>query len=93
AFGAVSQEVVLAMAGGALDRFDVDFAIAISGVAGPEGGSEEKPVGTVHVALAERQQPSLHREFHLPGDRETVRWLASQWSLELLRRRLLSLGE
>lgn len=87
-YGAVSREVVTAMAEGALCRLESDLAIAVSGIAGPGGGSIEKPVGTVHLAMAERESGVIHRELHLPGGRRRVRWLASQWALELLRRRL-----
>ena len=87
--GAVSREVVLEMAGGAVDRLGSDFAVAISGVAGPGGGTVDKPVGTVHLAVAERGSESpLHRQLHLPGGRQRIRILASQWALDLLRRRL-----
>jgi nicotinamide-nucleotide amidase len=88
--GAVSSEVVCDMARGARTRLGSDFSLAVSGIAGPGGGSEEKPVGTVHVALAGPDKNGLlHRRLLLPGDRTRVRWLSSQWALELLRRRLL----
>ncbi len=91
-FGAVSRQVVCAMAEGAVGCLESHFAIAISGVAGPGGGTVEKPVGTVHLALAEAGAETAHRELHLPGDRQRIRLLASQWALEMLRRRLLSAG-
>ncbi|MGB6337118.1 MAG: CinA family nicotinamide mononucleotide deamidase-related protein, partial [Thermoanaerobaculia bacterium] len=88
--GAVSREVVEQMAVGVVARLQSDFGVAISGVAGPSGGTEAKPVGTVHVAVAEAGSEEVdHRELHLPGDRRRVRRLASQWALEMLRRRLL----
>jgi nicotinamide-nucleotide amidase len=88
--GAVSREVVEQMAVGVLARLQSDFGIAISGVAGPSGGTAAKPVGTVHVAVAESGSEQIdHRELHLPGNRRRVRRLASQWALEMLRRRLL----
>jgi len=87
--GAVSQPVAEAMAIGARQEFATDWALAISGVAGPEGGSDEKPVGTVHVALAGPRDEVTHRRVRLPGDRERVRWLASQVALEMLRRCLI----
>lgn len=90
-YGAVSREVVLEMASGAVDRLGSNFGLAISGVAGPGGGTEDKPVGTVHLALAEEGAPTESRLLQLPGGRERVRWMASQWALDLLRRRLLSL--
>lgn len=88
AHGAVSREVVMEMAEGAVRELGSDFGIGISGIAGPGGGTEEKPVGTVHVAVALREAETDHRELHLPGGRQRVRWLASQWSLDMLRRRL-----
>jgi nicotinamide-nucleotide amidase len=88
--GAVSREVVEQMAVGVVARLKSDFGVAISGVAGPSGGTAAKPVGTVHVAVAEAGSEEVdHRELHLPGDRRRVRRLASQWALEMLRRRLL----
>lgn len=86
--GAVSREVVVEMAAGAVRRLGSDFGIGISGVAGPGGGTQEKPVGTVHVAVARQGAETTHRELHLPGGRDRVRWLASQWALDMLRRRL-----
>lgn len=60
--GAVSMEVALAMAEGALAHAHVDLAIAVTGVAGPGGGSAEKPVGLVHIAAARKKGPRLHEE-------------------------------
>ena len=89
--GAVSREVAEAMAEGVRRRLASDFGLAITGIAGPGGGSEEKPVGTVHVALAgPGGEPPAHRRLRLPGDRGRVRQLTSQWALDLLRRRLLA---
>jgi nicotinamide-nucleotide amidase len=89
-FGAVSEEVVCSMAQGALATLGGDFSIAVSGIAGPGGGTKSKPVGLVHIAIAERRSGQIdHRRVQLPGDRERVRLLASQWALDLLRRRLL----
>ena len=86
--GAVSAPVAEAMAEGIRKRADTDFGLAITGIAGPDGGSEEKPVGTVFIALASDVKTE-HRKLHLPGDRQLVRWRASQAALDLLRRRLL----
>lgn len=87
--GAVSEAVVAEMAAGARRLLGADYAVAVSGVAGPGGGTEEKPVGTVHLAVA-GGGGVRHLRLRLPGDRERIRWLASQWALDLLRRRLLA---
>jgi nicotinamide-nucleotide amidase len=86
--GAVSEPVARAMAEGVRRALGSDWGIGITGVAGPGGGSEAKPVGTVHIALASSQDTD-HRKVRFPGDRERVRWFASQLALEMLRRRLL----
>jgi len=65
--GAVSQEVALAMVDGALKHSRADIAVAVTGIAGPEGGSAEKPVGLVHIAAAKRGGARLHEE-HRFGD-------------------------
>jgi len=91
--GAVSREVAEAMATGVRERLSSDYGLAITGIAGPGGGTEEKPVGTVHVALAgPANGSSAHRRLRLPGDRRRVRRLTSQWALDLLRRELLAAG-
>ena len=74
--GAVSEDVVREMAKGVLNLSGADYAIAVSGIAGPDGGSEEKPVGMVWFAWAVRKQKktSIYAEKHLiKGDREAVR--------------------
>jgi len=60
--GAVSKDVAIAMAEGALDRSNGDIAVSVTGIAGPGGGSDHKPVGTVHIAVASTGQPTQH--FH-----------------------------
>jgi competence/damage-inducible protein CinA-like protein len=93
AHGAVSEPVARAMAEGARQRLGSDFAIAVTGVAGPGGGTPEKPVGTVHLAVAGPGDGEVqHRRVAYPGDRQRIRWLASQVALEMLRRRLLAAG-
>lgn len=87
--GAVSESVARSMAEGARERFGSDYALAITGVAGPGGGSDAKPVGTVHLALAGPGGVS-HRHARFPGQRQQVRRLAAQFSLDLLRRLLLA---
>lgn len=71
-YGAVSEAVASAMASGALRHSEADFAIAVTGVAGPGGGSDDKPVGTVWIAIASRQQ-SQAIKCRFSGDREAVR--------------------
>lgn len=88
AHGAVSEPVARAMAEGACARAGSDFALATTGIAGPGGGTAEKPVGTVWIALAERGEPTrAWREF-FPTSRETFKDLASQAALNALRKRL-----
>ncbi len=90
--GAVSPEVVLAMARGALRAADSDLAVAATGIAGPDGGSTEKPVGTVYLAVASRDGGTLeHRGFY-SGNRDRIRYQASQTALHLIRRMLLRDG-
>lgn len=90
--GAVSREVAIAMARQARQRFATTYALGISGIAGPGGGSPEKPVGTVHLALAGPGEDEIaHRHVRFPGDRERVRRMTEQLALEMLRRRLLGL--
>ncbi len=94
--GAVSRQVAHALATGARERVGATYGLGITGVAGPGGGSEDKPVGTVHLALA---GPSAeagvasaildHRRVRFPGDRDRVRWMSTQLALEMLRRHLL----
>lgn len=86
--GAVSAPVAEAMAEGIKKRAGTDFGLAVTGIAGPGGGSEEKPVGLVFIALASEVKTE-HRKLMLPGDRQLVRWRASQAALDLLRRRLI----
>jgi len=86
--GAVSAAVAEAMAEGVRKRAQTDFGLSITGVAGPGGGTDEKPVGTVYIALASELQTE-HRKLHVPGDRQLIRWRSSQAALDLLRRRLI----
>lgn len=72
-FGAVSSATVEAMVTGALRYSTADIAVAVSGIAGPGGGSDDKPVGTVWFAWAQRGQPPLMRCVNFEGDREAVR--------------------
>jgi nicotinamide-nucleotide amidase len=86
--GAVSAEVAEAMAVGIRKRAGTDFGLSITGIAGPGGGSEGKPVGLVYIALADDVQ-TKSRKLRIPGDRQLVRWRASQAALDMLRRRLI----
>ena len=106
--GAVSRQVAHALAAGARERLAATYGLGITGVAGPGGGSEDKPVGTVHLALAgpAHSTPSGpadkggqaastildHRRVRFPGDRDRVRWMSTQLALEMLRRHLLGIG-
>ena len=85
--GAVSAEVVTAMARGALELSNADHVIAVSGIAGPGGGSEEKPVGTVWLAWGDKQQIHSHRFFY-PVGRQLFQTMISAVALDLLRRHL-----
>jgi nicotinamide-nucleotide amidase len=86
--GAVSEEVARAMAEGARKRARSTYALATTGIAGPEGGSEEKPVGTVYVALADSNETKIRKLF-FPSDRETFKQLVAQVAFEMLRRKLI----
>ena len=87
--GAVSGETALEMAEGVRARFDTDLAAAVTGIAGPDGGTPEKPVGTVWYALAQRNREGAAKRRAFGGDRSIVRRAASLYALELLRRRLV----
>lgn len=82
--GAVSAEVAVALAEGIRRSVGTTFGVGITGIAGPGGGSEEKPVGTVHIALA-GPAGTRDRLVHLPGDREMIRFYASQLALDMVR--------
>ncbi|HEY4594050.1 MAG TPA: competence/damage-inducible protein A [Thermoanaerobaculia bacterium] len=91
--GAVSEPVARAMAEGVRRTLVSDWGVGITGVAGPGGGSEAKPVGTVHLAVAGPRDGEVeHRHVRLPGDRKRVRRFATQIVLEMLRRRLIAEG-
>jgi nicotinamide-nucleotide amidase len=89
--GAVSEEVARAMAEGVRARFGSDWGAGITGIAGPTGGTEEKPVGLVHWAIAGPDGVSAKHHVFL-GDRTIVRVWSLNATLDLLRRRLLALG-
>jgi nicotinamide-nucleotide amidase len=83
-YGAVSAEVAAAMAAGARERLHADVAVAVTGVAGPGGGTQEKPVGLVYLH-AEGPDGSSARELDLPGEREAIRQRAAVAALHLVR--------
>lgn len=84
AHGAVSEPVVVEMAIGALKAARADYAISISGIAGPDGGSEAKPVGTVWFGIASVSGEGITRRECFPGDREAVRRQATAYALQTL---------
>lgn len=83
--GAVSKEVAVAMAEGALKNSMADLTIAVTGVAGPGGGTKDKPVGLVHFASAGRGRPTIAHHEIFPGDRPAVRDATVQTALSMLR--------
>lgn len=90
--GAVSEQSALEMARGVREKFDSDLAVSVTGIAGPDGGSAEKPVGTVYFGLAVRLGEGLAKKRLFVGDRAVVRRAASIQALELLRRHLAGEG-
>ena len=87
--GAVSEPVARAMAEGALQNANSDFSLALTGVAGPDGGTPDKPVGTVFIAMAQAGKPTHCQKFSFPVDRATFKQLATQAAMDMLRRALL----
>jgi nicotinamide-nucleotide amidase len=86
--GAVSEPVAVAMAAGVRERLGADVAVSVTGVAGPGGGSDVKPVGTVVIAVAGERAPTV-RTFRFAGDRAMVRQQAAQAALDMIRRMLV----
>jgi nicotinamide-nucleotide amidase len=87
--GAVSNEVAEAMADGALDRFEADIAVGITGIAGPTGGTEEKPVGYVCVCVKTSAGSKIARDPVIPGTRADIRERSALLGMHLARRLLL----
>jgi competence/damage-inducible protein CinA-like protein len=87
--GAVSESVARALAENARACAGSNYALATTGVAGPTGGSPEKPVGTVYVGLASADLKTIVKRFFFPTDRESFKQLAAQSALDLLRRKIL----
>lgn len=86
-YGAISKHVAQALSEGIRKRAESSIGIGITGVAGPGGGSPERPVGLVFIGLADERGTTV-REFQFPGNREQVRFWASQMALEMIRRRI-----
>jgi nicotinamide-nucleotide amidase len=84
-YGAVSAETAAAMAAGARKRFGADVSVAVTGIAGPGGGTPEKPVGLVYLAVEAPGVASTER-IVVPGDRDAVRARATALALHMLRR-------
>lgn len=89
---AVSEPVAIAMAAGAMNRTRATYALSITGIAGPDGGTEATPAGTVFIGFAGPHTEEAKR-FRFHGDRERVRTFAVQNALEMLRRRLIAANE
>jgi nicotinamide-nucleotide amidase len=92
-YGAVSTEVADALADGAAERFGAEFGIGITGIAGPDGGTDDKPVGTVCVSVSSRGGRRITRRTRLPGDRADVRDRSTTVAMHLLRRLLRGGGD
>lgn len=91
--GAVSESAVREMAQGALRQSGADISVAVSGIAGPDGGTDEKPVGTVWFAWAERRDAGVQaRKQQLEGDRESIRAQTVILALQGLRERISNRG-
>lgn len=88
-YGAVSEPAARAMSEGCLRVSGADHALAVTGIAGPTGGSEDKPVGTVFIALASKDGETVVQKRYSPGTRDRFKLLTSQAALDLLRRRLV----
>ncbi len=88
AHGAVSEQVAVAMAEGALSHSTVDIAVSITGIAGPDGGTADKPVGLVYFACAMRGHQTIHLHHIFLGNRNEIRRQAANAALTLLDKRL-----
>ncbi len=91
-FGAVSEQCVLEMAAGVLAISNADYAVAVSGIAGPDGGTDQKPVGTVWIAWGKKGKLKA-REFNYPVNRSMFQTIVSALALDLVRREILELPE
>jgi nicotinamide-nucleotide amidase len=86
--GAVSAEVAQALAEGARERFGADIGVGVTGIAGPDGGSEDKPVGLVWLTVAGPAQARMTRSVNLPGGRADVRERSTTVAMHMLLRAL-----
>ena len=86
--GAVSDDVAIAMAEGALKKSEAAISVSITGIAGPGGATPDKPVGLVHLASARKGYKTLHQQFNFSGDRSEVRLRAVLAAIELLQQQL-----
>jgi nicotinamide-nucleotide amidase len=84
AHGEVSEEVATALARGIRERFGTTYGVGVTGIAGPGGGTESKPVGTVHIAVADETRHE-HRKMFWQGPRTNIKWFSTQFALDLLR--------
>jgi nicotinamide-nucleotide amidase len=91
AHGEVSEEVAIALARGARERFGTTYGVGITGIAGPTGGTPTKPVGTVHIAVAGPEHVE-QRKLFWQGPRQIVKWFSTQTALDLLRKTVLRRG-
>jgi nicotinamide-nucleotide amidase len=89
--GAVSKEVARAMAEGALQRSGATYALSTTGIAGPDGGTDQKPVGTVFIGLASQGFDTLVEKEFFPTDRPSFKRICTQHALEMLRRKILGI--
>jgi nicotinamide-nucleotide amidase len=90
-YGAVSEQTAVAMVQGLLRRTKADLGIAVTGIAGPTGGTPDKPVGLVYIALADANQYQYCVKYNFIGDRELIKWRTAQEAFNLLRRYLLKI--
>jgi nicotinamide-nucleotide amidase len=84
-YGAVSAPAAKAMAAGVMQKLAADIAVSTTGIAGPGGGSKEKPVGLVFIGLARRGKPAIAKECHFKGGRKEIQMAASQTAFEILQ--------
>jgi nicotinamide-nucleotide amidase len=91
--GAVSREVAEAMARGMRERTGVSVALSVTGIAGPGGATETKPVGLVYIGLNGGKDDVMSKEYRFHGDRSVIRQRAAQAALDVLRRWLIARGE